>query len=97
MIGVELQAAVMGSRMAQTLLSLHSLEMKRNFFWADSQTVLRWIKSDTRKYQPFFANDATRDTDDKRREKKPKRRSRLDALLIKPVGGEILRRGAEKH
>ena len=53
---LELQAAVMGSRLGDTITSQHSLKISKKFFWTDSQTVMNWISSDARKYQPFVAH-----------------------------------------
>ncbi|XP_033222565.1 uncharacterized protein LOC117176434 [Belonocnema kinseyi] len=53
---LELQAAVMGSRLANFISSEHSISSGRKFMWTDSQTVLRWIRSDARKYQTFVAH-----------------------------------------
>ena len=53
---LELQAAVMVSRLADTIISQHSLKISKRFFWTDSLTVVNWIRSDARKYQPFLAH-----------------------------------------
>ncbi|XP_055622107.1 uncharacterized protein LOC129765713 [Toxorhynchites rutilus septentrionalis] len=50
---LELQAAVMGARLAKTVCASHSIKISRKFFWTDSQTVLSWIRSDQRQYKPF--------------------------------------------
>jgi len=47
---LELQAAVMGSRLATTIKKEPSIEIYQTFFWTDSQTVLCWIRSDARMY-----------------------------------------------
>ena len=53
---LELQAAVMGSRLANTLKEEHSLDIKRTVFWSDSMTVLFWIRSDAHRFRPFVAH-----------------------------------------
>lgn len=50
---LELQAAVLGARMALTIRENHSISIQQVFFWTDSLTVLSWIKSDQRQYKPF--------------------------------------------
>ncbi|XP_053699111.1 uncharacterized protein LOC128746086 [Sabethes cyaneus] len=50
---LELQAAVLGARIASAVRDGHSLEIRQRFFWTDSTTVLSWIRSDQRKYKEF--------------------------------------------
>ncbi|XP_065092105.1 uncharacterized protein LOC135712935 [Ochlerotatus camptorhynchus] len=50
---LELQVAVLGTRLASAVRDGHSLEIKQQFFWTDSSTVLSWIRSDQRKYKEF--------------------------------------------
>ncbi|XP_053699076.1 uncharacterized protein LOC128746050 [Sabethes cyaneus] len=50
---LELQAAVLGARIALAVRDGHSLEIRQRFFWTDSTTVLSWIRSDQRKYKEF--------------------------------------------
>ncbi|XP_062556945.1 uncharacterized protein LOC134221776 [Armigeres subalbatus] len=52
---LELQAAVVGSRLLHTVVEAHSLEIKQRFIWSDSKTVISWIQSEQRKYKPFVA------------------------------------------
>ena len=52
---LELQAAVMGSGLANTVKQEHDLPIKRTVFWSDSTTVLLWIRSDAHHYRPFVA------------------------------------------
>lgn len=52
---LELQAAVLGTRLMQSILQSHQIQIPQRFMWTDSTTVLHWIHSDTRKYRPFVA------------------------------------------
>lgn len=53
---LELQAAVIGSRLAATILKEHRVTVTRTIFWTDSSTVVQWIKNDQRRYTPFVAH-----------------------------------------
>ncbi|XP_055622254.1 uncharacterized protein LOC129765843 [Toxorhynchites rutilus septentrionalis] len=52
---LELQAAVLGSRLLNSIIDNHSVEVKQRFIWTDSRTVLSWIHSDQRRYKQFVA------------------------------------------
>ncbi|XP_055615090.1 uncharacterized protein LOC129761395 [Toxorhynchites rutilus septentrionalis] len=52
---LELQGAVLGARVAKTIIASHSLSIVRRVLWTDSETVLAWIKSDHRRYRQFVA------------------------------------------
>lgn len=51
---LELQAALIGSRYAQTIRQTLSIKIDKTHFWSDSTTVLGWLHS-RRKYKPFVA------------------------------------------
>ncbi|XP_062699634.1 uncharacterized protein LOC115257830 [Aedes albopictus] len=53
---LELQAAVIGARMLNTLCSSLCVPIRERFLWVDSMTVLSWIRSDSRKYKPYVAH-----------------------------------------
>jgi hypothetical protein len=53
---LELQAAVLGCRLAETIILEHTLEINSKTYWSDSQTVLTWIKSDNLTFKPFVGN-----------------------------------------
>ncbi|XP_055603838.1 uncharacterized protein LOC129752068 [Uranotaenia lowii] len=52
---LELQAAVMGTRLRKFVEEGHTLSIKRCVLWSDSSTVLAWIRSDHRRYTQFVA------------------------------------------
>jgi hypothetical protein len=53
---LELQGAVMASRMGETLRKELSLPTNEVHYWTDSRTVLGWIRSDHRRYSQFVAH-----------------------------------------
>ncbi|XP_061717619.1 uncharacterized protein LOC133525351 [Cydia pomonella] len=53
---LELQAALIASRFAQTILQAHRFKPSATIFWTDSTTVLKWIRSDARAFKPFVAH-----------------------------------------
>ncbi|XP_062713931.1 uncharacterized protein LOC134290753 [Aedes albopictus] len=52
---LELQAAVIGTRLMKSVLSNHTVPVNRTVLWSDSSTVLNWLRSDPRNYKQFVA------------------------------------------
>ncbi|XP_058448836.1 uncharacterized protein LOC131428813 [Malaya genurostris] len=52
---LELTAAVIGTRLVNSLVTELSLEISKRFYWTDSRNVLCWLQSDHRRYSPFVA------------------------------------------
>ncbi|XP_055622897.1 uncharacterized protein LOC129766397 [Toxorhynchites rutilus septentrionalis] len=52
---LELQAAVIGTRLARSIEEGHSIRVDRRVFWTDARDVICWLKSDHRKYSQFVA------------------------------------------
>ncbi|XP_043238930.1 uncharacterized protein LOC122390257 [Amphibalanus amphitrite] len=53
---LELQAAVMAVRVADTIKAEHDMAINETVFWSDSSTVLHWINSESRRFNTFVAN-----------------------------------------
>ena len=53
---MELQAAVLGSRLMDSVCTNHSLKITKRYLWTDSSTVLSWIRSDHRKFKTYVAH-----------------------------------------
>lgn len=53
---LELQGAVLGNRLAESILKSHySLYIEKTIIWCDSKTVLFWLNSEPRRYSQFVA------------------------------------------
>ncbi|XP_058457574.1 uncharacterized protein LOC131434649 [Malaya genurostris] len=52
---LELQAAVIGARLAECIVTSHRLKVVRRTFWTDSRDVICWLRSDHRRYSQFVA------------------------------------------
>ncbi|XP_055604650.1 uncharacterized protein LOC129752888 [Uranotaenia lowii] len=52
---LELQAAVIGTRLKKCITEGHAISAQRVVFWSDSSTVLAWIRSDHRRFTQFVA------------------------------------------
>ncbi|XP_058448819.1 uncharacterized protein LOC131428793 [Malaya genurostris] len=50
---LELQAAVIGVRLAQSILQNHTYEIAHGYYWTDARDVICWLKSDHRRYSQF--------------------------------------------
>ncbi|XP_063829328.1 uncharacterized protein LOC135078710 [Ostrinia nubilalis] len=53
---LELQAAVLATRLADSITKEHRMSAERRVFWSDSTTVLHWIRNDARDYNTYVAN-----------------------------------------
>uniref|UniRef100_A0A1B0CZG8 Reverse transcriptase domain-containing protein n=1 Tax=Phlebotomus papatasi TaxID=29031 RepID=A0A1B0CZG8_PHLPP len=53
---LELQGALIGSRLATYITTEYKVDICERMFWTDSTIVLQWIKSDSRTYKPFVGN-----------------------------------------
>ncbi|XP_055628587.1 uncharacterized protein LOC129770031 [Toxorhynchites rutilus septentrionalis] len=51
----ELQAAIIGVRLAETVKQSLSIKIRQRYFWTDSKDVLCWLNSDHRRYSQFVA------------------------------------------
>ena len=53
---LELQAAVLAARLAETIKGHHDIKIHSTIFWTDSKTVLCWLRSDARNFKPFVSH-----------------------------------------
>ncbi|XP_066600810.1 uncharacterized protein [Prorops nasuta] len=53
---LELQAALLGARLAKTVYDEIEIKIDKRIFWSDSITVIRWIDSEPRTKQVFVAH-----------------------------------------
>lgn len=53
---LELQAAVLASRLASSIVNDLSLKIHQIYFWTDSMVVLSWIKSVDKRFKMFVGN-----------------------------------------
>ncbi|XP_036347106.1 uncharacterized protein LOC118756451, partial [Rhagoletis pomonella] len=53
---MELQAAVLGCRIKNLVEESLDIPIQRTFLWSDSQTVILWIRSQSRVYKPYVAH-----------------------------------------
>ncbi|XP_048001871.1 uncharacterized protein LOC125238571 [Leguminivora glycinivorella] len=53
---LELQAALIASRLALVIKDSHRKKPTRTYFWTESMTVLQWLRSDARAFKPFVAH-----------------------------------------
>lgn len=56
---LELQAALLASRLMKNIKEGHEIRIDKIFFWSDSKIVLSWINSDTYKFKQFVGNRVT--------------------------------------
>lgn len=50
---LELQAAILGTRLAKTISQVHRIRADSQFWWSDAKTVLKWLQMDPKKFQQF--------------------------------------------
>lgn len=52
---LELQAALIGSRLARTIVEEHEVKPGRIVMWSDSRTVLAWVRAEDRRFRQYVA------------------------------------------
>lgn len=53
---LELQGALIASRLAKTIEKENQIKISQKVFWTDSKTVLAWINADARRFQIFVSH-----------------------------------------
>ncbi|XP_017469386.1 PREDICTED: uncharacterized protein LOC108361296 [Rhagoletis zephyria] len=53
---LELQSAVLGTKIKSVILGSHTVQPDKIVFWSDSKTVIQWIRSEARRYKQFVCN-----------------------------------------
>ncbi|XP_026328071.1 uncharacterized protein LOC113236280, partial [Hyposmocoma kahamanoa] len=53
---LELQANLVGARLADSILREHRVPIDKVIFWSDSKTALHWIRNDKPRYTPYVAH-----------------------------------------
>ena len=53
---LELQAAMLGTRIANFVKRESTLPISQTFFWSDSTTVIQWVRNSHKRQQTFIAN-----------------------------------------
>ncbi|KAL0819980.1 hypothetical protein ABMA28_007977 [Loxostege sticticalis] len=53
---LELQAAVLACRLAETVKGKLDMVISKQFLWTDSKTVYHWVHSDAREFQKFVSH-----------------------------------------
>lgn len=52
---LELNAAVLGTRLAKSVGEQQSISFCKRYFWSDSKTVICWIRSESRNYKQYVS------------------------------------------
>ncbi|KAL0849731.1 hypothetical protein ABMA28_011689 [Loxostege sticticalis] len=63
---LELQEALIGTRLAKAIKEDHRLRIDDIVYWSDSQTVLHWLRNGSRRYTPFVAHRLAEITEESR-------------------------------
>ncbi|XP_017470549.1 PREDICTED: uncharacterized protein LOC108362189 [Rhagoletis zephyria] len=53
---LELQSAVLGVRLKESIVTSHDTQPKNIVLWTDSKTVIQWLHSDARRYKQYVSN-----------------------------------------
>lgn len=52
---LELMAALIGSRFANSIIENHYILIEKKYFWSDSKTVISWLANSNKKYHQFVS------------------------------------------